>query len=223
MIVFQIACPIAIAAQGSHLAVGPVRDAVRRGAVPVDRRDAGYARTATSRWSIRRWRSASSGALGPRHFGGFRQRLLALAGRSARAVIVFLLFRVWGQRADVVVSRALHADAVRRLHGLRSRGRRARRRWRAALVQPPTSASRARPASLSARSPSSGRLCCSRACSCGSRPAPSSRRSASGLVGLAAWTGLGRYRRDRPGAHVPRRAGLGVREPARFAVTPRYP
>jgi Glycosyltransferase family 87 len=97
VIVFQITCPIAIAAQGSQLEVGQFStqsDAARYRSVaeapgtPYRDFDVEYPPLAVGLFK----------SLGAHDFGDFRQRLLALEV-LCQGLIVFLLFRVWGKRA----------------------------------------------------------------------------------------------------------------------------
>jgi hypothetical protein len=97
VVVFQVACPIAIAAQRSHLDTGPFStqsDAARYRTVAVtDGRpyrdfDVEYPPVAVGMFH----------AIGPQDFGDFRERLLVLEA-ACQGLVVFLLFRVWGRRA----------------------------------------------------------------------------------------------------------------------------
>jgi hypothetical protein len=96
VIVFQITCPIAIAAQGSQLEVGQFStqsDAARYRAVaeapgtPYRDFDVEYPPLAVGLFK----------SLGSHNFGDFRQRLLALEV-LCQGLTVFLLFRFWGTR-----------------------------------------------------------------------------------------------------------------------------
>ena len=97
VIVFQIACPIVIAAQGSRLASGEFstqsdparyRAIVEAPGTPYRDHQVEYPPLALGLFR----------SLGPGHFDGFRLRLLAVQA-FCQALIVFLLFRVWGRRA----------------------------------------------------------------------------------------------------------------------------
>lgn len=97
VIVFQIACPISIAAQGSNLdrgAFSTQSDAARYRSIaempgtPYRDFQVEYPPLALGLFRT----------MGPQHFGDFRQRLLALQA-LCQGVIVLLLFRVWGKRA----------------------------------------------------------------------------------------------------------------------------
>ena len=97
MIVFQLACPLAIAMQHQDLDTGPYAahsDAARYRAIAVTPgrpyRDfqVEYPPVAVGLFH----------GLGPHDFGGFRQRLFALQV-ACQALIVLLLFKVWGTRA----------------------------------------------------------------------------------------------------------------------------
>ena len=136
VIVFQSGLPIAIAAQGRHLEVGQFStqsDSGPAGSGPLPRRR--VRRTATSTWSTRRPRSALQSAR-PASL-----RRVPPAPARARSAVPgpdrVLAVPGLGQARRMVVPRAVHPDAVRRLHRLRSRGRRTRRQCRcaAALVR----------------------------------------------------------------------------------------
>ena len=97
VIVFQLACPIVIAGQGSHLATGHFaaesdaaryRTIVETPGTPYRDFQVEYPPVALGLFRV----------LGPSNFGGFRQRLLLLQV-ACQALIVFLLFKVWGRRA----------------------------------------------------------------------------------------------------------------------------
>ena len=97
VIVFQLACPLVIAMQGPRLAVGQFatqsdaaryRTIVETAGTPYRDFQVEYPPLALGLFR----------SLGPNDFGGFRQRLLALEV-ACQALIVFLLFRVWGTRA----------------------------------------------------------------------------------------------------------------------------
>jgi hypothetical protein len=97
VVVFQVACPIAIAAQRSHLDTGlfsTQSDAARyRTVAATDGRpyrdfDVEYPPVAVGMFH----------AIGPRDFGDFRERLLLLQV-ACQGLIVLLLFREWGRRA----------------------------------------------------------------------------------------------------------------------------
>jgi hypothetical protein len=97
VIVFQIACPIAIAAQGSNLSRGEFatqsdaaqyRSIADKAGRPYREFNVAYPPLALGMFRT----------LGPRHFGPFRQRLLALQV-LCQGLVVLLLFRVWGKRA----------------------------------------------------------------------------------------------------------------------------
>jgi len=97
VILFQLACPIAVASRGSHLSTGKFAsqsDAARYRAIakadgtPYRDFDVEYPPGAYGMFR----------ALGPRDFNGFRLRLLALQV-ACQALIVFVLFRVWSLRA----------------------------------------------------------------------------------------------------------------------------
>jgi len=97
VIVFQLACPLVIAGQGSHLAAGAFAtqsDAARyraiaeTGGTPYRDFQVEYPPLALGVFR----------ALGPHDFGGFRQRLLALQV-ACQILIVSVLFKVWAKRA----------------------------------------------------------------------------------------------------------------------------
>ena len=127
VIVFQIACPIVIARQGSHLPSGTSRRSRTRRATARSPRPRARP-IGTSMWSTRRSRSACSSA----RAAPLRRRSAApprAAGRVPGADRVPAVPRV-GTADRMVVPRAVDPDAVRRLHGLRPgrRGARGRRR-----------------------------------------------------------------------------------------------
>jgi hypothetical protein len=97
VVAFQLACPLAIASRGDSLSQGQYATksdaAAFRGIFEHDGtpyRDFEVAYPPVALGVFR--------ALGPGDFGGFRQRLLALQV-ACQALIVLLLFRVWGRRA----------------------------------------------------------------------------------------------------------------------------
>jgi Glycosyltransferase family 87 len=94
---FQILCPVVLARQGSHLSTGTFAsesDAARYRAIarasgtPYRDFDVEYPPLALGLFH----------SIGPRQFNPFRLRLLALQV-GCQALILFLLFRVWGKRA----------------------------------------------------------------------------------------------------------------------------
>ena len=97
VIVFQFACPLVIAIQGPRLATGTFatqsdaaryRTIVETPGTPYRDFQVEYPPLALGLFR----------ALGPANFGGFRQRLLAI-DIACQALVVFLLFRIWGTRA----------------------------------------------------------------------------------------------------------------------------